>query len=150
METGLKGTRRVKGICRGSGSQMDRESFLFFYGALALKSAFRNRILDIEKEEHASSLKKTVLLILALSLLNPHVYLDNVVLLGSIALQLPLFERIYFAIGAVLASFSWFFTITYGSNKLSIFLQSPKYWKVIDSIIALFMWAIAIMLIITI
>lgn len=123
--------------------------FLFIYGALSLKSAFSSKSLSEKEDNLLPSVKKTILLILALSLLNPHVYLDTVVLLGSIASQQPAHELAYFAIGAIIASFAWFFTITYGSHFCAPFLRNPFCWKIIDLIVATMMWFIAITLIIT-
>lgn len=121
--------------------------FLFFYGVLSLKSAFQAHSLIDNQKYALASVKNTLFLILGLSLLNPHVYLDTVILLGSIASQQPVQEQLYFALGAISASFSWFFALTYGSHLLAPFLQNPKAWKMIDILIALMMWAIAITLI---
>lgn len=121
-------------------------AFLFAYGVLSLKSAFKNTTLENEKDQAARSRKKTVLLLLALSLLNPHVYLDTVILLGSIASQHPLNEQLYFTIGAITASFIWFFSLSYGSRFLTPFLCDSFSWKIIDISIAFIMWGIAISL----
>lgn len=118
-------------------------AFLFAYGALSLKSAFTNKKLENERNQATQSRKKTVLLLLALSLLNPHVYLDTVILLGSIASQHSLDEQFYFAIGAISASFIWFFSISYGSRLLAPFLRNSLAWKIIDICIAFTMWGIA-------
>lgn len=120
--------------------------FLFVYGAFSLKSAFKAKRLENEQEKINQSRKKTVLMLLAFSLLNPHVYLDTVVLLGSIASQHPINEQIYFAFGAIGASFSWFFTLTYGSRFLAPLLKQASAWKIIDTFIALTMWGIAVSL----
>ena len=118
--------------------------FLFAYGVLSLKSAFKNKLLENERDQAVQSRKKTVLLLLALSLLNPHVYLDTVILLGSIASQHPLNEQFYFTIGAIGASFIWFFSLSYGSRFLAPFLRSSLSWKIIDTGIAFVMWGIAL------
>lgn len=123
--------------------------FLFIYGIASLKSVFKSKTLENEKTDDAPSRKKTILLLLALSLLNPHVYLDTVILLGSIAAEHPLNEKLYFAIGAVGASFSWFFSLSYGSRFLAPFLCHAFSWKIIDAIIAFIMWAIALNLVFT-
>ena len=116
---------------------------------IALRSAFKPKSLeDLEKKTFPST-KKTVLSLLALSLLNPHVYLDTVILLGSIASQQPAYEQIHFALGAIGASFVWFFAITYGSRLLAPLLRKPGSWRVIDGLVALTMWGIAITLMIT-
>ncbi len=119
--------------------------FLILYGAFSLKSAFyKQSAFGLEKNKIMHSRKKTVLLLLALSLLNPHAYLDTVILLGSIASQHPHHEQFYFAIGAISASFVWFFSICYGSKFLAPFLCNPLAWKLIDIFIALMMWGIAL------
>lgn len=118
-------------------------AFLGFYGALALRSAFKKHSLSSEQEKSFVSMKTTLLTLLGFSLLNPHVYLDTVILLGSIASQQPLQDQPYFAIGAIAASFMWFFSLTYGSRFLAPLLQRPKSWQILDAAIALTMWSLA-------
>ncbi len=122
--------------------------FLFCYGAYSLRSAFKGKNLEEAKEKIGQSRKKTVLLLLVFSLFNPQVYLETVILLGSIASQEPSQEQGYFAAGAVTASFAWFFAITYGSRFLAPYLSKPKTWKIIDTVVALIMWGIAAALLI--
>lgn len=118
--------------------------FLCLYGMISIKSAFKPKSLkDSLDEQTVSSAKKTLFLLLALSLLNPHVYLDTVILLGSIASQQPPHEQAHFAIGAISASFAWFFSITYGTRFLAPFLQKESSWRIIDGLTALIMWGIA-------
>ncbi len=121
-------------------------AFLLFYGSISLKSALRPQPLEDAKEQRFTSAKRTLLLLLGLSLLNPHAYLDTVILLGSIASQQPPHEQMHFALGAVSASFIWFFSITYGSRLLAPFLSKRSSWRILDSLIALTMWGIAISL----
>ncbi len=123
--------------------------FLFLYGVIALKSSWKCKSLASGTEQGIPSVKKTIFFLLALSLLNPHVYLDTVILLGSIASQQPPQEQIYFTLGAISASFLWFFSITYGSYLLAPFLSKPSVWKIIDAFISLTMWGIAISLMLT-
>lgn len=123
--------------------------FLSFYGLVSLKSSLNPKCLEKEKEQELPSTKKTIFLLLALSLLNPHVYLDTVILLGSIASQQPHDQQIYFTLGAISASFLWFFAITYGSYLLAPFLSKKNSWRIIDGLIALTMWGIAISLLTT-
>lgn len=119
--------------------------FLFVYGLIALRSAFKKSTLKESVEDcSVSSTKKIVISILALSLLNPHVYLDTVILLGSIASQQPDHEQLYFTLGAISASFAWFFTITFGARLLAPFFQKENSWKIIDAVIAVIMWGIAL------
>lgn len=117
--------------------------FLFVYGILSFKSAFQTSSLTSKDEHSLVSAKKTAMSLLALSLLNPHVYLDTVILLGSIANQHPVPERIFFAIGAICASFIWFFALTFGAYLLAPLLKKQSAWKVIDCFIGLTMWMIA-------
>jgi len=75
---------------------------------------------------------------------NPHVYLDTVVLIGSLSSAYPVFDqRMLFGAGAVLASFAWFFGLAYGSRVLIPVFRKPMAWRVLDVAIALVMWAIA-------
>ena len=117
--------------------------FLFTYGALSLKSAFKTNSLNYDKNNNQLSLKKTLFMLFALALLNPHAYLDTVILLGTIASQQLLYEQFYFAIGAISASFIWFFALTYGSRLLAPLLHKPASWKILNIITALTMWGIA-------
>lgn len=119
-------------------------AFLFVYGVFSLKSAFKNKTFENERHQVVPSRKKTVFVLLALSLLNPHVYLDTVILLGSIATQHPLHEQPFFALGAISASFVWFFSLSYGSRFLAPFLNHSIAWKIIDICIAFIMWGIAL------
>lgn len=118
--------------------------FLFSYGVATL---MKTNVSNIEGT-FSSSTKATVLSILALSLLNPHVYLDTVILLGSIATQQPEEEQRYFVAGAILASFIWFFGITYGARFLAFLFQNETTRKAMDILIALTMWAIALTILI--
>jgi L-lysine exporter family protein LysE/ArgO len=122
--------------------------FLLAYGAISLRSAFKYKSLDLSEHTPLPSIKKTILLLLGFSLLNPHVYLDTVILLGSIAVQQPAHTQTYFTLGAIGASFTWFFALTYGSRFLAPFFSKQNSWKIIDSLIAITMWAIALTLLI--
>jgi L-lysine exporter family protein LysE/ArgO len=87
-----------------------------------------------------------VLTCLALTWLNPHVYLDTVVLLGSVGATYG-DERWIFALGAMLASVVWFFSLAYGARLLGGVLASPRAWRILDGIIAVVMLAIAVSLV---
>ncbi len=116
--------------------------FLFWYGTKALISVFKESSLE-EKETHHTSLKTVVLTTLALTLLNPHVYLDTVVLLGSISGQFEGVNRYIFAIGACTSSFIWFFSLSLGGGLLEPLFRHPISWKVLDLLIWLVMWVLA-------
>ena len=87
-------------------------------------------------------------MVAGLTWLNPHVYLDTVVLLGGISAPLPIAEKWAFGMGATTSSFMFFFTLGYGARALSPWLNNPKTWQKIDFGIAAIMFWIAIGLII--
>jgi L-lysine exporter family protein LysE/ArgO len=90
------------------------------------------------------SWQKTALTALAITLLNPHVYLDTVVLIGSVGSAQP--EPFWFTLGACLASLCWFSTLTGLAPKLKVWLSSPLRWRLFDSLVALLLTGIAIKL----
>lgn len=117
-------------------------TFLFIYSILSFKSAFgQNHALKPEAKALDSTLK-VVLMCLAFTWLNPHVYLDTMVLLGSISTQYK-GEQIQFTLGAVSASFIFFFSLGYGARFLSPLFQNPKSWKLLEIIVGLTMLTIA-------
>jgi L-lysine exporter family protein LysE/ArgO len=98
-------------------------------------------------KEKSTGLKHTAMTVIALSLLNPHLYIDTCVLIGTIGAQFPEIERSYFTIGAISASFIWFFSLSYGAALLVPLFKKPVAWKILDFIIAIVMWSIAASLI---
>ncbi|ANG64046.1 amino acid transporter [Marinobacterium aestuarii] len=120
--------------------------FLFYYGYRALCSALQPAGLDMASRG-AGSLKSALLTTLAVSLLNPHAYLDTVVLVGSIATQYGDSLRYWFGAGAVLASFTWFLMLGMGAPKLAPLFRNPRAWRVLDSLVCLMMWGIALSLV---
>jgi len=121
-------------------------AFLVFYGALSARSAARPHTLRAEEPGAHGALATTGAAVgatLAISLLNPHVYLDTVVLLGSVAAQYPPTQRAAFAAGAMTASTVWFFGLAYGARLLEPLFAKPVAWRVLDAAIALIMWWIA-------
>lgn len=122
-------------------------AFLFYYGFRSFRAVFKSESLKINVGPERPNLRMTLTTVLALSLLNPHVYLDTVVLLGSIGAQFPPAERLYFALGAMLASFVWFFGMGYGARYLAPLFQKPLSWKILDFVIGCIMWAIALSLV---
>ena len=119
-------------------------TFLIWYGWQNARSAWKGgAVLDVAGD-NTQSLRAAILTVLALTWLNPHVYLDTVVLIGSISSQYP--DRLIFGIGAVLASFVFFFSLGYGARLLAPLFANPRAWQVLDGIIALTMWAIALKL----
>ncbi len=115
--------------------------FLLFYGVGAFRRALHPATLhDSAPAASRASLAGNVL---ALSLLNPHVYLDTVVLIGGLSAQYPSSARGWFAGGAVTASALWFFGIAYGAAFLVPLFRKPVTWRILDLTIGCVMWAIA-------
>ncbi|CAA9581284.1 MAG: Arginine exporter protein ArgO [uncultured Truepera sp.] len=116
-------------------------AFLFVYGLRAFFSALRSR--GLEPQVGPVSAQNAVLTTLAVSLLNPHVYLDTVVLLGGIGAQFVGPNRLMFGLGAVTASSVWFFSLAYGATRLGPLFRRPLAWRVLDVLIGVVMWSIA-------
>ncbi|MCG9965316.1 MAG: LysE/ArgO family amino acid transporter [Shewanella sp.] len=118
-------------------------AFLIWYGANALKASFVTKGMEMDHAQNADSLRKAILTTLGISLLNPHLYLDTVVLLGSISTQFEDAHRPWFGAGAVLASFIWFFSLSFGARLLAPIFSRPAAWRYLDRFIWLTMWSIA-------
>ena len=115
--------------------------FLLWYGYMHAKQARRGQSAIELNNASVQGLKHLIFISLSLTWLNPHVYLDTVILLGSISAQ---FEAVaYFAAGAITASWLFFFALGYGARVLTPVFKSPKAWQVLDGLIALVMWSIA-------
>ena len=119
-------------------------AYLLWFAVKSVRSAFKSDSLKITGDASTGYLK-TVLSVLAMTLLNPHVYLDTVIFVGSIANQFG-DARWQFAFGAMSASLVWFFGLGYGSRAAARFMSKPIFWKVLDSAIAVVMVTIAIVL----
>ncbi|MGD1878794.1 MAG: LysE/ArgO family amino acid transporter [Kiloniellaceae bacterium] len=123
--------------------------FLAGYSLRALHAALRpGSLADAEKANAAKGLRAAVLTALALSLLNPHVYLDTVILLGGIAARYGGETRIAFALGAMAASGLWFYGLGYGARRLAPFFESPKAWRLLDGFVGCVMAVLAASLVI--
>ena len=116
-------------------------TYLIFFGLKSLRSAFRHNTLTLEKGNLVSR-KRTILTVLGLTFLNPHVYLDTVIFLGSIANQFPA-DKWFFSAGAMTASFLWFFFIGFGSKMAARFMVKVIFWKVLDLAVAIIMFTLA-------
>jgi len=121
--------------------------FLLGYGILAARRALRPSTLVTDEAGSSTLLWPTVLTVLALTWLNPHVYLDTVVLLGSVA-GTHGDARWWFALGAVIASVVWFSALGFGARLLRPLFARPMSWRVLDAVIAIVMAAIAASLVI--
>ena len=116
-------------------------AYLTWFGIKSVRSAFKNEVMDISGAQ-TTSLKKVVAAVLGFTLLNPHVYLDTVILLGSISNQFAE-DRWVFGLGAMTASIVWFSSIGFGARAASRFMSKPIFWRVLDSLIAVVMFSIA-------
>ena len=115
--------------------------YLLWFAFKSAKSALKKEVLNSAGEASADR-KSVILTVLALTFLNPHVYLDTVILLGSISNQFGS-DKWFFVIGAMLASLIWFTAIGFGAKSASKFMSRPIFWKILDSIIAAIMLSIA-------
>ncbi|MGC5243435.1 LysE/ArgO family amino acid transporter [Streptomyces albogriseolus] len=122
--------------------------FLLGYGALAARRVVRPAGTGLEAEggEAAGSRRRAVLTCLALTWLNPHVYLDTVFLVGSVAADHGP-ARWIFGAGAVLASLCWFAALGFGARLLGRFLARPAAWRVLDALVAATMIVLGVTLI---
>lgn len=120
-------------------------AFLIGYGVLAARRALRPSVLN-PSEETPARLVEVLLTAAALTWLNPHVYLDTVLMLGSIAATHGE-ERWLFAAGAIAASILWFTALGYSARHLGRWLQTPRSWRILDALIAVVMIALAVSLV---
>jgi len=117
-------------------------AFLVVYGFGALRSAWRGTALETS-EQGPPTRRALVASTLAVTFLNPHAYLDTLVLIGSIGGQYPAAGRWLFGFGAVSASCVWFFTLALGGPFLAPIFRRPVAWRILDVTICLVMWGIA-------
>lgn len=118
-------------------------AFLALYGARAAVRAVRGSAPGLRAGSARAGLGATIVSTLALTYLNPHVYLDTVVLLGSIGAQHGPEGRIAYAAGAGLASLMWFATLGFGAAAASRHLDRPQVWRAIDATVAVVMFGVA-------
>jgi L-lysine exporter family protein LysE/ArgO len=136
-------------------------AFLVVYGFLAAKRAWvgHGEALTVNgstlsaasaaQPAQAGCLRRALLACLAFTYLNPHCYLDTVVLMGAISSQFDSAQRPIFAVGAISASFVWFFSLAYGARLLAPLFAKAVAWRILDAVIAVIMWAIAITLLVS-
>ncbi len=120
-------------------------AFLIAYGLLAARRALQPQQLTVDSSI-GTSLGAAMVTCLAFTFLNPHVYLDTVILLGSLANQCGDRGRWVFGAGAAAASFIWFFALGYGARLLGPLFRKPSAWRVLDSLIAVIMLGLGLML----
>lgn len=117
-------------------------AFLIWYGARSFWAAWRGGGV-LQAGTAAGGLRRALMTCLALTWLNPHVYLDTLVLLGAVSAQ---YDGLRFGIGAVVASFTFFFALGYGARLLAPVFARPGSWRVLEIIIGVTMWIIALAL----
>lgn len=118
-------------------------AYLLWFALGAIRRALKPQALS-ESDKQADTFRATALTALALTYLNPHVYIDTVLLLGSIANQFE--SKWLFGIGAMTASFVWFFSLGFGASWLGKFVKKSIFWRILDVFIAIVMITIAAML----
>lgn len=116
--------------------------FLIFYGLRSFRSAVGGGHLDAQ-DQMVKSLRSAIITTLAVTLLNPHFYLDTVILMGSVSSQFQGQSRLYFWIGAVCASTLWFTGLSLGGRILAPLFTKQISWRILDSVVCVTMWAIA-------
>ncbi|WP_106182941.1 LysE/ArgO family amino acid transporter [Candidatus Pandoraea novymonadis] len=124
-------------------------TFLFWYGLRAWRAAFRGTVAlrvdgrnaGVAADAHWSGALRSALM---LSVLNPHVYLDTVILLGGVGASQSPPGNVWFALGAMTASVLWFNVLGYGARLLGPLFAKPRAWQILDGIVGTMMWTIAI------
>ena len=117
-------------------------AFLFWYGVKAARRALAPSAL-IATANGPPDLRGALLTVAAVSWLNPHVYLDTVVLLGGISASYPAGQQAWFVAGVIASSFTWFFALGYGGRALAPLFRKPAAWRIFDLGVAAVMWLIA-------
>jgi L-lysine exporter family protein LysE/ArgO len=122
-------------------------AFLWAYGLRALWRALRPGALEAEVTGGARSRSAVLVQAAAFTLLNPHVYLDTVLLVGAVGARQPAALRPLFVIGACVASLAWFAALGYGARWLAPWFAKPAAWRWLDALVGLTMFALAAALI---
>lgn len=121
--------------------------FLIFYAFISFKSALKNESLQIDDEVKTNPLKQVLSLLFVFTFLNPHTYLDTVLLIGGIGANIDSNFKILFLFGAVLASGTWFSLLGFGARVLIPLFKKSITWKILDILIGFIMLIIAYSLI---
>lgn len=121
-------------------------AFLGGYGCFAAQRAWRGAASLPANQNNEATRWRVLLTCLALTFLNPHVYLDTVVLLGSLSTHYAGKLQSAFALGACAASVTWFLSLGYGAHLLQPIFQDPRAWRVLDGSIAILMWGLCLLL----
>ena len=124
-------------------------TFLFLYGAGAFYSAIRGKQpLDIDlHQQNTPSAWRVWLTVMAITYLNPHTYIDTVLLIGSVGASYESPQEIYFLIGASVASLLWFACLGFGVKFLKPVFEKPGAWRILEALIGCTMWGMGIKLV---
>jgi len=122
--------------------------FLAVYGLMAAWRSIKGADVLKPAKENEESRTKVLMTCMAFTFLNPHVYLDTMVLVGSLSTRYPGTGKWMFGLGACISSVVWFTTLTFGARFLQPVFHRPVAWRVLDAAIAIFMLSLSIMLII--
>lgn len=120
--------------------------FLGVYGLMAARRAWAGSS-GLAPADGSTSSRRVLLACLAFTFLNPHVYLDTMILLGSLSTRYAGMGQWAFAFGACLASVTWFSTLGFGSRLLQPVFKSPIAWRLLDAFVALFILTLAVLLV---
>jgi L-lysine exporter family protein LysE/ArgO len=116
------------------------------YGLLRLRDAVTGKSALIAENSSANGLASTLSFLAVVTFANPHVYLDTMVLIGSVSQQFSGDTKLAFLLGASIASFVFFFSLSYGAKLLAPIMKRPSAWRILDGSIALLMFIIAVKL----
>ena len=118
------------------------------YGLLRLRDAVTGKSALIAENSSANGLASTLSFLAVVTFANPHVYLDTVVLIGSVSQQFSGNTKLAYVLGASIASFVFFFSLAYGAKLLQPIMKEPSAWRILDCFIAIIMFTIALKLLI--
>jgi L-lysine exporter family protein LysE/ArgO len=114
------------------------------YGAIRLSSALKSSTSFEIEISKSSGLLQTLSILMVFTFANPHVYLDTMILIGAVSQQFIDHDKIAFTIGASLASFVFFFSLSYGAKLLIPLMKHQFSWRILDAIVSLIMFILAI------
>lgn len=119
-------------------------AFLCWYGVRSLRAAMHEQSMVTGGVDVRLTTGKAALAVLAVTLLNPHVYLDTVVLLGAVGGQQPGVGKYWFAVGAILNAMIWYLALGFGARLLAPWFAKPAAWRILDSLIGTVMLLLAV------
>ena len=118
-------------------------TWLAIYGFIRLRACLSNNLSLVIEKSLSRNLLQTIVILAMLTFGNPHVYLDTMILIGTISQKFSNDSKYLFVLGACLASFIFFFSLAYGARLLAPIMQKQSSWRILDGLIALIMFSIA-------